>query len=227
MPVASGVVHVQARLRASAVSDAELIAQALDGATPSPAVRRLARRIAAMPPWQGRLTGGLDVPAERLSARAAAQLSALYELCERWAPDDRPVIASPRDALLLLDPLRRSRRERIVVLHLDARHRPMRLETAAVGTVNASRLAVRDVFGPALQHGAVAVIVGHNHPSGDASPSRADRLVTAALRSSGDALGVAVLDHIIVSAHGHHSFRDAEGWDEEAAPDVSRTRLLR
>jgi DNA repair protein RadC len=69
------------------------------------------------------------------------------------------------------------------------------------------------VFGPALRRDAVAVIVGHNHPSGDPSPSRADRVVTAALRGAGDLLGVPVLDHIIVTRRAHHSFRDVEGWE--------------
>jgi DNA repair protein RadC len=140
----------------------------------------------------------------------------MWELAERWADDDRPAIASPRDVLLMLDGLRRARREQVVALLLDARHRPIRLETVAVGTINASRLQPRDVFGPALRGDAVAVIIGHNHPSGDPSPSRADRLVTAALRNAGALLGVPVLDHLIVARRAHHSFRETEGWDEAA-----------
>jgi DNA repair protein RadC len=123
---------------------------------------------------------------------------------------------SPRDALLLLDRLRAARREEVVVILLDARHRPLGVETVAVGTLNASRLQPRDVFGPALRGDAVAVIIGHNHPSGDPSPSRADRLVTTALRGGGDLLGVPMLDHIIVTRRGHHSFRETEGWDVDA-----------
>ena len=75
---------------------------------------------------------------------------------------------------------------------------------------------IRDVFGPALRSDAVAVIIGHNHPSGDPSPSRADRVVTSALRNAGSLLGVPVLDHLIVARRGHHSFRETEGWDEPA-----------
>jgi DNA repair protein RadC len=67
-----------------------------------------------------------------------------------------------------------------------------------------------------LRSDAVAVIIGHNHPSGDPSPSRADRVVTAALRSAGTLLGVPVLDHLIVARRGHHSFRETESWDEAA-----------
>jgi DNA repair protein RadC len=151
------------------------------------------------------------VPRER-----AERLAAMWELAERWTDDDRPAIGSPRDALLMFNGLRIARREQVVVLLLDARHRPIRLETVAVGTINASRLQPRDVFGPALRSDAVAVIIGHNHPSGDPAPSRADRVVTAALRNAGALLGVPVLDHLIVAKRGHHSFRETEGWDEAA-----------
>jgi DNA repair protein RadC len=144
------------------------------------------------------------------------RLAAMWELAERWSDDDRPAIGSPRDALLMLDGLRVARREQVVVLLLDARHRPIKLETVAVGTINASRLQPRDVFGPALRSDAVAVIIGHNHPSGDPAPSRADRVVTAALRSAGALLGVPVLDHLIVARRGHHSFRETESWAEAA-----------
>jgi DNA repair protein RadC len=100
-----------------------------------------------------------------------------------------------------------------MVVLLDARHRLISLETVAVGTLNSSRLHARDVFGPALRAEAVAVIAGHNHPSGDPSPSRADRIVTASLRAAGELLGVPLLDHLVIARHGHHSFRDAEAWD--------------
>ena len=150
-----------------------------------------------------------------VAASYATRIIAIWELAERAAPDERPAIASPRDALLLLDRLRSLRREEVAAVLLDARHRPMGVETIAVGSVNSSRLQPRDVFGPALRHGSVAVIIGHNHPSGDHTPSRSDRVVTAALRAAGEMLGVAVLDHIIVTRGGHYSFRDSERWELE------------
>jgi DNA repair protein RadC len=115
--------------------------------------------------------------------------------------------------VLLLDRLRSAPREEVWVLLLDARHRPIAVETVAVGSVNSSRLTPRDVLAPALRAGASALVVAHNHPSGDASPSRADRLVTEALRSAATLVGIPVLDHIIVAARAHHSFREGESWD--------------
>jgi len=197
------------------IGEAELLARALGGSAPGADLSAVASRVARIPWWERRaldaagLTREHGVPRER-----AERLAAMWELAERWAEDGRPAIASPRDALLMLDGLRSARREHVVVVLLDARHRPIRCDTVAVGTINASRLQPRDVFGPALRSDAVAVIVGHNHPSGDPSPSRADRVVTSALRSAGGLLGVPVLDHLIVARRGHHSFRETEGWDD-------------
>ena len=198
----------------SELGEAELIARVLGGAEPAPDLRAMGTRLARIPIWERRALGAAGLTRDHgVNAQRAIRLAALWELADRWYPDDRPAIASPRDAVLLLADLRTARREEIVVLMLDARHRPIARETVAVGTVNASRLAPRDVFGPALRRDAVAVIIGHNHPSGDPSPSRADRVVTAALRGAGDLLGVPVLDHIIVTRRAHHSFRDVEGWE--------------
>lgn len=100
---------------------------------------------------------------------------------------------------------------------LDARHRPMACETVAVGSINSSRLTPRDVLAPALRRGSAALVVAHNHPSGDPSPSHADRVVTEALRSASALVGIPMLDHVIVAARGHHSFREIEGWDAGSA----------
>ena len=197
--------------------EAELLARALGGSSPAAELSAVANRVARIPWWERRALDAAGLMREHGVPRDRAErLAAMWELAERWTDDDRPAIGSPRDALLMLDGLRTARREQVVVLLLDARHRPIRLETVAVGTINASRLQPRDVFGPALRSDAVAVIIGHNHPSGDPAPSRADRVVTAALRSAGTLLGVPVLDHLIVARRGHHSFRETESWDDAA-----------
>lgn len=155
--------------------------------------------------------------AHGVQAERALRLAALWELAERWCPDDRPSVTSPREAVLLLGGLRDSAREQVWVLMLDARHRPIGCDTVAVGSVNSSRLTPRDVIAPVLRAGAAAFVVAHNHPSGDASPSRADRVVTEALRNAAALIGVPMLDHIVVSARAHHSFREVEGWDAVSA----------
>jgi DNA repair protein RadC len=199
-------------------TDAELIARVLGGSNPSASVAECAARVAGVPLWERRMLGhaGLvrdhGVPPDR-----ALRLAALWELAERWLADDRPTVTSPREAVLLLGGLRSAPREQVWVLLLDARHRPLSVETVVVGSVNSSRLTPRDVLTPALRAGSSAFVVAHNHPSGDPSPSRADRLVTEALRTAAALIGIPMLDHIIVAARGHHSFREVEGWDVAAA----------
>ena len=201
-----------------ALSEADLIARVLGGGKPSALERDLGHRLSRIPVWQRRSLGHSGLVREHgLSAERAARLEAVWELAERWQPDERPAVASPRDAVLLLERLRSRRAEEVVVILLDARQRPLGVESVAVGSVNASRLQPRDVFATALRCGAVSVILGHNHPSGDPSPSRADRLVTAQIRAAGEMLGVNVLDHVIIARRGHHSFRDTENWDGDAA----------
>jgi DNA repair protein RadC len=204
--------------RLSERTDAELIAQVLGGATPSAAVVECAVRVAGVPMWERRLLGAAGLAREHgVAPERALRLAALWELAERWLPDDRPSVTSPREAVLLLGALRSAAREEVWVLMLDARHRPIACETVAVGSINSSRLSPRDVLSPALRAGSAALVVAHNHPSGDPSPSRADRIVTEALRSAAALVGIPMLDHIIVAARGHHSFREVEGWDVATA----------
>jgi DNA repair protein RadC len=168
--------------------------------------------------WERRMLGSAGLVSEHgVAPERARRLAALWELAERWLADDRPTITSPREAVLLLGGLRSAAQEQVWVVLLDARHRPIALEAVAVGSVNSSRLTPRDVLAPALRAGSSALVVAHNHPSGDASPSRADRVVTEALRAAAQLVGLPLLDHIIVTAHGHHSFREVEGWDIAAA----------
>jgi DNA repair protein RadC len=195
-------------------TEAELIARVLGGTRPSVPVTACAERMAALPVWERGILGAAGLVRDHgISPDRALRLAAMWELGQRWAPDDRPAITSPRDAVLLLDGLRTAPREEVWVLMLDARHRPIRRVTVAVGGINSSRLMPRDVLAPALRAGSAALVVAHNHPSGDPAPSRADRVVTEALRSAAVLLGVAMLDHIVVAARSHHSFREVEGWD--------------
>jgi len=198
----------------AARTEAELIAQVLAGPEPAGEVLRCTAGLARLRFWRRRSLGAAGLVSEHgVAPERAVRLAALWELAERWYPDDRPSVTSPRDALLLLDDLRTAPTERIVALLLDNRHRPLRTEVVAVGTLNSSRLRPGDVLAPALRAGAAGLIVAHNHPSGDPAPSRADRQVTTALREAAEVVGVSLLDHLILARYGHYSFREAEGWE--------------
>lgn len=109
--------------------------------------------------------------------------------------------------------------ECLLVFFLDARHVVTGYAEIARGTLNATRFTPRDVLTPALHSGACSLALSHNHPSGTATPSRADRLATQNLRQACDLIGLPLLDHVIVTAGGaYHSFCDAEGWGSEPGP---------
>src|SRR5487761_1809861 len=178
--------HLDATL-ASRPED-ELIAQVLGGAEPTASLLATATRLSRLPFWERRALG----------ARGLGR-------------DHR---VPPGAALHLLQGLRALGREEVWALLLDARHRLISVEPVVAGTLNSARLLPRDVLTPALRAGAAAVIVAHNHPSGEVSPSRADRLVTAALRDAARLLGLPLLDHLIITARSHYSFREVEAWEE-------------
>ena len=108
-------------------------------------------------------------------------------------------------------------REHFVTLMLDGRHRPIAYQVVSVGTATASLVHPREVFQAAVGLGAVALIVAHNHPSGDPSPSREDRDVTARLVRAGGVLGIRLLDSVVVSERGHCSLREEEPGAFEAS----------
>lgn len=122
------------------------------------------------------------------------------------------VVRRPED----LHPLLRAEfrgldRERFLALYLDSRHRVQAVETVSIGSLNASLVHPREVFKPAIALSAAAVIVAHNHPSGNASPSGDDLDLTARLDRCGDLLGVALLDHLVVGDTEVTSIREY-GW---------------
>jgi len=104
-------------------------------------------------------------------------------------------------------------RERFLALYLDSRHRVQAVETVSIGSLNASLVHPREVFKPAVLLSAAAVIVAHNHPSGNARPSGDDLDLTARLDRCGELLGVALLDHLVVGDTEVTSIREY-GWPQ-------------
>ena len=96
-------------------------------------------------------------------------------------------------------------REHFLALYLDGRHRPIAHQVVSVGTASASLVHPREVFQPAILVGACAAIVGHNHPSGDPTPSPEDREVTRRLAQAGALLGVPLLDSVVWTREGAHA----------------------
>ena len=107
--------------------------------------------------------------------------------------------------------IREADREHFVAFDLDVRHRIIERRTVAIGTLTGVEVHPREVFRPAIANGAAAIIVAHNHPSGDPTPSRQDVELTRRLREVGELCGIALLDHLIVGTGGYTSLQE-RGW---------------
>ena len=119
---------------------------------------------------------------------------------KRTIQTDTPVIYTSGDAAKLIKTyLKGVDREHFVGLYLDAANHPLGIHTITVGIVNSSLVHPREVFKLAFMINAVSIIVAHNHPSGDPTPSIADKRLTAQLAEAGRLLGVQLQDHIIVT----------------------------
>jgi DNA repair protein RadC len=103
---------------------------------------------------------------------------------------------------LFLKFLQETDREQFLLLCLNAKNEPTAIHTVSVGSLDASIVHPRDVYKTAILANSAAVIVAHNHPSGDPTPSNQDLEVTKRLQEAGELLGIAVLDHIIVGTEG-------------------------
>jgi DNA repair protein RadC len=109
--------------------------------------------------------------------------------------------------LPLLNDIANHRQEHFVVLSLDSGRRLITKRTVFIGTVDAVIAHPREVFAGAVSDFATSIIVAHNHPSGDPTPSKQDIATTQQLIAAGQILGVALIDHIIVAGQQHYSFR--------------------
>lgn len=134
------------------------------------------------------------------------------ELTKRPIRGEAPKpITGPDDVVALIGPsLVNEKREHFVVLVLNTRHECQAVETISIGSLESSMAHPREVFRPAILQAAAAVVLVHNHPSGDPEPSEEDLSITKRLRKAGLLLGINVIDHIIVASRGNFSMRDAK-----------------
>lgn len=148
-----------------------------------------------------------------IGSAKAATLAAVFELGHRAVKENlaRVDMSSP-DAIYeyLAGDLRYEQQENFVVLMLDTRRHLIRRSNISKGTLNRTMVHTRDVFREAIICNACSIILAHNHPSGDPSPSKLDRELTRELVSAGEALHIPVLDHLIIGMGNtpYYSFRE-------------------
>jgi DNA repair protein RadC len=142
----------------------------------------------------------------------AAQIKAAIELGNRMSvlsPDERPYINGPADAAALVSyEMSGLEEEHLRVILLDTRNSVLGMVDVYKGSVNSSQVHIGEVFKPAIRRGAPNIIVIHNHPSGDPTPSPDDIAVTRALAQAGKLLDINVLDHMVIGQNRWVSLKE-------------------
>ena len=150
-----------------------------------------------------RLTKELGVPEAK-----ACQIVACFELGRRFFSEGTGraiTLRTPKQVHAHLKEMEKLPKEHLRGLYLNSRYQLIHDEVISIGSVTASIVHPREVFRPAIEYAASAVILAHNHPSGDTEPSNADVEVTQQLKDAGDLVGIELLDHVIVSKNGFRS----------------------
>ena len=203
------------RVGAESLSDAELVALLVRTGTHAADALSLSQKLLVE-------VGGLHGLAELSLAELAvkpglglaksASILAAGEVGRRLAEsrlDRGTAIGSPEDVYRHFSQrMRRCHQEHFMVLLLDGRNRVMRQSRVSQGTLNASLVHPREVFRSAVREAAAALVLVHNHPSGDPTPSREDLEITDRLVEAGGVLGIRVLDHVVIAEGRFYSFRE-------------------
>lgn len=205
------------RLGAEHLSDVELLAVLLRTGTRGENAVELARKILYHAGESG-ILGIHQFNVERLrqirgiGEVKAIQISCISELAKRLAKasyQDTVCFTDPKTiAQYYMEDLRHEKQEHMKLLMLNTKAKLLGETTISKGTVNASLITPRELFIEALQKNAVSIIILHNHPSGDPTPSREDMLTTKRILDAGALIGIELLDHIIIGNNCYMSFRE-------------------
>jgi DNA repair protein RadC len=201
---------------ATVLSTAELLAIILRVGAAGENVLALSNRLLAR---YGGLAGLARAPVSDLQAERGlgggakvVTLKAAFELGRRLAiasPEDRVQVRSPADAAnLLLGEMSLLEQEEMRVLLLDTRNRVLAITTVYQGSLNTSVVRVGELFREAIRRNAAAIIVVHNHPSGDPTPSPEDVSVTRTILEAGKLLDIEVLDHLVIGQQRFVSLKE-------------------
>lgn len=202
------------RFGASQLTTVELIAVLLGTGTKKQSVLELSQAIVAHFGTAEKLSSATSAelceisgigPAKALILKAAFGLASKF----RCGIDPaRTTIQSPKQAYhYLRDRMSHQTREHVILLLLDAKSKLIAEETISIGTLTEAIIHPREVFYPAIRHKAVSLIIAHNHPGGDPSPSKSDLKVTDRLIKAGKLIGITLVDHLIIGKNGYISLR--------------------
>jgi len=194
------------------LTDADLVSVLFGTGGPGEGVLELGIRVTSAIP----LRQLHRVPVEELllvkglGQARAAQLLAAAELGRRLWPDGdaAALVRGPETVFDLTRDIRGANREHFVGFYLNSRNQVLRREIISIGSLNASIVHPREVYQPAIAVSAASLILAHNHPSGDPTPSEEDLAITRRLVEAGRILGIDILDHVVVAKDAYASFKE-------------------
>jgi len=211
------------RFGAGALTDAELLAIIIKSGTKEETALQLAQKV--LVECESKKTFSFEqVSLNRLKEIKgigrvkAIQLKAVFELSKRFnsISDEIIHINNPRQAYdFLMRELKYEKQEHIKVLMLDVKSKLIKAETVAIGSISEVGITPREVFKKPVEYSAANIILAHNHPSGDATPSEADIEFTGKVAFVGKVLGISVVDHIVVTDDNWCSMRKEGLFPEE------------
>ncbi len=193
--------------KAESLSDAGLLSIVIGEGSESRAQALLSEH--PIPDGLWRVCGEDLVALEGVGPAAAARVLACLEISRRasaWRCSPRTVISTAEDVVCLCGAqLRGLDREHFWCLALNTKNQLLKMVEVSIGSLNASIVHPRELFKEAVRVSAASIVLVHNHPSGDPTPSGADVQLTRRLVKAGDVLGIEVLDHVVVGDGGEHS----------------------
>ena len=211
------------RLGASALGDNELLALVLGSGSRAQDVLKLSNVVLEQCGGLHGLTRAAAADLRRIrgvGGARAAQVLAAVELGRRTlvrTHADRPRLNTPRQLASYLLPQHGSRPvEQFGIVLLDTKHRLLQIKLVSTGSLDSTMAHPREVFREAIAGRAAAIVLFHNHPSGDPHPSQDDVALTVQLVEAGQVIGIAVLDHLILADQRYYSFMEAGQIPEEA-----------
>lgn len=207
-------------LGSESLTDAELLGVILRTGTNGTNSIKLAENVFEVCDKEKGLIGllGLSIPSllkiKGIGKVKAVQIKCICELSRRIAKKtaEKKMDFSDSEtvAQYYMQDLRHLSKEHMIMVMLDTKCRMIRDTVISIGTVNSSLVTPREVYMEALIHGAVSIILLHNHPSGDTTPSHNDIAVTKRLNEAGKLIGISLLDHIIIGENAYTSLREKD-----------------
>ena len=142
--------------------------------------------------------------ADSKSTRPAVQIIRVGLVRDAGSAAPGSTVTTAADVIPLLTELLSADREHFLAIHLNTRNIPIATETVSIGALNATLVHPREVFKAAILNNAAGLILAHNHPSGDPTPSKEDLALTRRMMEAGELLGIDVFDHVIVVPDGRY-----------------------